>query len=278
MPVRKNWLPKSILDLLPFCFLIVIVPVTYWFEIWVVLPGLFPLATYPIKYCSLFAFGHFLLINVLGNLLGVVITDTSIRGRMMPSITSPEATGFCDICKTVVPPRSYHCPSCRICILRRDHHCMFTACCIGNFNYRYFLMFLLHLFVSTAFCLPFNIAFLWDYVTFGNSFAIIKVLFPMVMLFWGMGFNQEQGYLLICVVSLAGMFFVGLWFYFHLRLALRGRLVHEIRKNISIYDKGMKANLRDILGEKWFLVWLSPFIRSPPLSDGVHFETKLHAT
>lgn len=278
MAFRGNLLPRSLIDLLPFAFLITIIPITYWFEIWVALPGLYSFQTDTSTYCILFTIGHFLLLNIVGNLLGVVMTDTSIRGRTMPSVGSPSAEGYCQSCATATPPRSYHCPTCNICILRRDHHCLFTACCIGHYNYRYFLMFLFHMFFATAFCLPYNVMFLWEFCTWANSIAVAKVLFPFLMFLYGPNFSGEQGYLLVCAVSFGGMLFIGLWFYFHLRLAMSGRLVHELRYNISLYDRGLTENMKEVLGERWYLVWISPFIKSPPTSDGIHFKAKHHAS
>jgi len=276
MKIRKRFLPNSLMDILPFVFLLCIIPLTYWFEIFVTLPGLFPTDTHPKTHYLLFVFGHFLLFNIVGNLLGVILVDSSIGDRKMPTLESEFAAGYCDICESVVPPRSYHCGACKICILRRDHHCLFTGCCIGLFNYRYFITFLFYMFLGTVFCLPFNVIFLWSSLTLENLIAVTRVILPVLMIFYGLTFNEQQGYLVICAVSIAGMLIIGLWFYFHLRLVLRGKLVHELRKNINLYDQGTKENLKQVLGEKWYLVWLSPFLKSEIKCDGINFKKKDH--
>ena len=49
---------------------------------------------------------------------------------------------YCDTCKFLRPPRSFHCAQCGVCIEVHDHHCPWVGTCIGYRNLKYFIAFL----------------------------------------------------------------------------------------------------------------------------------------
>ena len=51
---------------------------------------------------------------------------------------------FCEDCKEVTPPRTYHCKYCNECVLRLDHHCPWVGTCIGLMNFKFYWQFLLY--------------------------------------------------------------------------------------------------------------------------------------
>ena len=65
---------------------------------------------------------------------------------------------ICTICKEIKPLRTHHCSICGSCVIKMDHHCPWINNCIGINNHRYFLLFLLHVFlytiINTFFILP----------------------------------------------------------------------------------------------------------------------------
>ncbi|KAJ8098808.1 DHHC palmitoyltransferase-domain-containing protein [Lipomyces tetrasporus] len=48
----------------------------------------------------------------------------------------------CRTCHTPKPARSKHCSVCKRCVARMDHHCAWINNCVGYYNYRYFLGFI----------------------------------------------------------------------------------------------------------------------------------------
>ena len=47
---------------------------------------------------------------------------------------------ICPICKLPTPPNCRHCYDCQKCILRMDHHCGVTGQCIGDKNFKAFIL------------------------------------------------------------------------------------------------------------------------------------------
>ena len=62
---------------------------------------------------------------------------------------------LCKICKEIKPLRTHHCIICGTCVIKMDHHCPWINNCIGQNNHRYFLLFLLHVFIYTCICTTF---------------------------------------------------------------------------------------------------------------------------
>ena len=53
-----------------------------------------------------------------------------------------EKNKMCKTCKVQKPARSKHCRVCNICVSKFDHHCIWIKQCVGQRNYKYFLMYL----------------------------------------------------------------------------------------------------------------------------------------
>ncbi|XP_055547972.1 probable palmitoyltransferase ZDHHC24 [Wyeomyia smithii] len=277
MKIRKRFYPRSLQDCVATAFMAAIIPITFWFEVYVVIPGVHGAE-------SMFNWIHlgpalFLLYNVSANMLATIMCDTS-SGTEIVTVPADVAVGtglgskswhLCSTCEAVAPPRSWHCNTCGVCVLKRDHHCVFTGCCIGHKNHRYFILFVLHLFVATFYASILNNYFIWFVrgEEFRNWTSVVKIVFPLAMLM--IDTSTRQYYLVIYLINMVGMLFTGVLLIYHGRLIISGAVVHE--RNSRDYNLGRLENIRMVLGEKWYLTWLTPFMGSELPHNGVNWDS-----
>jgi len=105
---------------------------------------------------------HVLILMVLWSYFACVLTEP---GRVPDGWTPPEEDEevgnhksnseklrrFCRKCTAWKPERCHHCSVCGRCVLKMDHHCVWVANCVGAYNYKFFLLFLVYTFVATVF-------------------------------------------------------------------------------------------------------------------------------
>ncbi|XP_054275141.1 probable palmitoyltransferase ZDHHC24 [Macrosteles quadrilineatus] len=272
MKLRKYILPRCFGDLIAFLFIIGILPFGYWFEVFLVLPSMYPLTS--VWYIMHSTFATFLLINITSNFVYMVLMDTSIQGELMPSTPISPTWKFCAVCETVTPPRSWHCSICNICILKRDHHCQFAGCCVGHLNQRYFFYFLAYLAIGTVYALYFNTFFLFQYTKF-SALSFIKFTFPLAIFLLGIDYSIEHCYTLFYVINLLGMLSAVFLLYYHGSSMTKGLVMYENSHNIFDYDSGsLKENIKQVFGDRWYVTWVSPFIQSKLPSDGINWVSK----
>ena len=131
---RQRIFPRQVSDAGAFIFVTLMIPATFVYETRVVLPALYPAEWSPWRAAHV-ALGAFLLLNIVGNFVGLWLTDTSTRHIILPSVIR-QKWEFCASCEAVQPPRAWHCSVCGVCVLKREHHCMFVGYCVGHRNHR----------------------------------------------------------------------------------------------------------------------------------------------
>jgi hypothetical protein len=55
----------------------------------------------------------------------------------------------CKKCNTLKAPQSHHCSTCGHCVARMDHHCPWVNNCVGYANQKFFLQFLIYVFLGS---------------------------------------------------------------------------------------------------------------------------------
>lgn len=67
----------------------------------------------------------------------------------------------CKKCDVLKVPMSHHCSTCKSCIARMDHHCPWVNNCVGYWNQKFFLQFLVYVFLGSfhAFVLITNVVY-----------------------------------------------------------------------------------------------------------------------
>lgn len=268
MKLRRNFLPNNLADWSSFTFIILIIPLFYWFELFIVIPHFYSYSS--IWYWTHFIFGTFVMKNLTSNLLAVMFIDTSIFSVSIP-VEKYYNGKFCMECQLPTPPRSWHCSTCNRCILKRDHHCTFSGCCIGHFNQRFFIMFLSYFFIACCYALYFNVFYIFTRVNV-NVFSILQIMFPLVLIALGIDESINHCLIILLVLNMVGFVITGLLLYYHLKLIYRGTVAYEYNQNITRYNLGLKYNVINALGTRWYLTWISPFINSPLVCDGVDWD------
>lgn len=179
----------------------------------------------------------------------------------------------CTICDRLAPPRSWHCKVCGVCILKRDHHCLFTGCCVGHLNHRYFMCFVIYLFIGAVYALSYNSYYMW--VLHGDTYirwsSLIKLICPAFMLLIGNLWSNLQ--LLFYSLNLIAMFYALVMIVYHLPLVLCGEVCAENGKDHP-YNRGTHENLRTVFGERIHMALLSPLLASPLPQDGYSWQTE----
>lgn len=265
-------LPKTPTDWGAFIFLLFGIHSIALYELLVVLPFYKSLHPDLLYYTHVMA-GVFIYVNTVTNLWKVMTTDTSTKGIMMPVILKP-GWRFCTNCECNSPPRSFHCFVCRKCILKRDHHCNFTGNCVGYRNHRFYIMLVFYMCAAAIYSNVLNIDYIYHLFGEFSPKTVFIIILPMMA--WMFGFMQSVslGGALMTTLCLIGFLLTTGLSGYHLINISRGQIVHESAHNIKDYNLGLKNNIRSVMGTRWYVAWLCPFITSPLPGDGVEFPKK----
>lgn len=189
---------------------------------------------------------------------------------------------WCGKCHVWKPDRCHHCSSCKTCFLRMDHHCPWFSCCIGFKNHKFFVQFLLYVFL---FCLVVFITsayllylfFLEE--QFSSKYLSLTLIFLAVIsisFFICVGvFTAFLVYMLL--QNLTTIEFQDLrWNYLGDHSAEYVYDSHGKKKKVSnFYDLGAVRNWSAIMGESWYQ-WVLPItVTSDDLrghNNGINFE------
>ncbi|KAJ5066559.1 palmitoyltransferase [Anaeramoeba ignava] len=204
---------------------------------------------------------HFFLFMYLITLILSVLTNPGDSRKITKSIDIENGIigekRFCKVCNIYKPNRAHHCSICKRCVLKMDHHCPWISNCVGFFNYKYFILFLIYSFLISA---------------TAATIVIISFFMPQ---------NDEISPLIIIgsvIAMIIGFSFVITlipFIAYHLALLAENMTTIEDSKTKKdnekhIWDLGLKNNLKQVLGENYLLWFLPTYISVK--GDGFNFE------
>ncbi|KAL8608183.1 hypothetical protein ACOMHN_016638 [Nucella lapillus] len=268
----RRRLPKTPTDWIAFLILLAGINGVLIFEVFVVLPFLYDgFHDSIVMYYTHIVVALFIYINVMSNMALVLLTETGIKGLMLPSNLMP-GWRLCCVCECNAPPRSYHCHICDTCVLKRDHHCTFTGCCIGHTNQRYFIVMIFWIWVAAVYASVMNLDFV--YHIFGEY--SLKTLFVLILplLAWMFQVVETITMTMTFMISLCiiALLMTSALLGYHMINIVSGQTVHEKTYKINTYRLSAIENLKAVFGEKWTVCWLWPWISSPLPGDGMEFR------
>eukprot|EP00741_Cyanophora_paradoxa_P005432 tig00000882_g5267.t2 len=175
---------------------------------------------------------------------------------------------FCRKCNSPKPDRAHHCSICNKCVLKMDHHCPWVCNCVGFYNHKYFVLFILW---TEAMCVTIIV------LAFPSFMHAINHVSDLV--FGGSGaFSLAFVYCLALVFALALGGFGG----FHIMLILNNNTTIEMYeqrgsrtidgKMVWKYDCGRRRNWESVMGTRP-LYWFLPTLATVE-GDGMHWRIR----
>jgi palmitoyltransferase len=131
----------------------------------------------------------------------------------------------------------------------------------------------MHLLIATAYATYFNGFFMWERLNFETPMALLKVVFPLAMVAFGIDVSETQLYLILFIITIMGMLFMATLLIFHTNLIWHGTTTYEKNHKIREYDLGWRQNFKDVVGENWLLACFLPFAQLKLPGDGIHWST-----
>lgn len=201
----------------------------------------------------------FCFINVTGNMIMSILTDTSLK-------RSHDTGTYCDRCMMYRPENSWHCEACNACIVRRDHHCFFFSRCIGLYNQRYYVSYLGYIMISMAYSAYYNYFFVsLKFEDSGFIVSIFRIINPLIRFMIPEPMGLRDLYVLFFILNVGLLVWSFSLFFFHITNVFKGVTARECNTvclrclNLSQW----KENMVKVFGERWYLAVICPFVYSP---------------
>jgi hypothetical protein len=177
-----------------------------------------------------------------------------------------EGLRFCSREKKYKPERTHYCSAIGRNVLKMDHYCPWLANCVGFFNHKFFMLFIMYASVAAG----------WTTVSVAHLLATSSagLLAPGSALSAAQIFFLTEGLCISSLISLILTPFTG----FHLWLVAKNKTTLEYceRANPNVsYDFGIFFNLSQVFGYNP-LFWFLPVQTAQ--GDGLRFEKRVAVT
>lgn len=110
-----------------------------------------PTVSAPMSLLRMFHYlwGGFMVCSIAFNYFKAVTTKPGAPADIFLAVDAIDRS--CKKCNFAKPRRTHHCSICRSCVLKMDHHCPWVNNCVGHYNYRYFVSFLIWVTLGTLY-------------------------------------------------------------------------------------------------------------------------------
>ena len=270
--IAKNpYFLRSTYDQLAFSFFIFGAHLAMWYEVWIVMP-------FYGGHRHAFRFVHYaavvvIYINSMSNLYKMV--SQKIEQPQL-NVDDNSNRHYCSKCMLYAAARSYHCPVCDVCVPKRDHHCWFAGVCVGWHNQRYFIAMLVWVWIAALYGNIYHFVFVREVL--GSGFGVLFcIIAPHVAAL--LGYLSLPQFFVCSLTLLAAVLLVMFTWMLQIQLTQMyfGQTKYERKNMIKDYDLGLKNNIKEVLGERWYLILLSAWIPSKLPNNGYEYMTSVKA-
>jgi len=247
----------------------------YLFELFYVLPTIYPGEEHHKTKLLHVVFGTVILFNWIASYWKFLTTDTTSGSSIMPGRSLQGGWFYCWACQSSAPPRSFHCESCGVCVLVRDHHCIISSNCLGHKTRRYFILMCFYFWLALLYSNILNYTIAVQLYETSSWRTIVVCMLPGIA--WLMGIFAIGVFSKLFIITMTFMFFCysSYLFHYHLVQTIHGRTTHEFKHDKGHeYDISWQENLRQAMGENWRFGWVCPLIPSRLPGDGCNFNTR----
>ena len=136
---------------------------------------------------------------------------------------------------------------------------------------RYYLVTIFYVFIVATYTNIYNFEFVGEVMGGHTVGTWICIAMPHVAIVLGRFNSLLQAF--VAVLTFIGYFFmilVGFLIYEQIKFISHGQTKYEHKKDIKSYDQGWRKNFTELLGNRWFLVFLSPWVESK-VGNGINF-------
>lgn len=212
--------------------------------------------------------------NILGNMLACYMTSSSVntlsKDSRCPNPEDEPLWHYCESCKKLRSPRSWHCVLCNTCILRRDHHCIFTGTCIGHNNQRFFFWFTFYL----------TLGLVTSFATFcmfilqngGNFMSLSSVIFNLITRTFFQNYTGNTFETIAFLLNISASYMPAFMLAYQMQILSQNSTYYNIFD--CTYDLGFRKNCQTIMGQRGLWTFISPLLKSPLPHDGAHWQMK----
>ena len=167
-----------------------------------------------------------------------------------PNDPSSRRTDYCRKCRTYKPNRTHHCSVCKRCIQKMDHHCPWVNNCVGLYNQKLFLLFLLYIELACLY------SFLWLFLRSTYCYSHKEVQFCKR----GRKAAAEDVLLGLIAVFGAALFalFIGVMMYDQIYCIMNNTTGIDSLKHVKTDKRPVRESFKEVFGGRFSIRWFLP--------------------